>query len=275
MKKRMINLLLFLAVATAFAFMLPSSVFALTAEEVKAIAPAGSYCYEDTLTGDVWVLSGESWVKCDVVDNSKNLDSVVSYVRSKMIKREESITVLFATKSEGFSDICTGYSSNTDSVYTAFTLAKGELFKQRFDKGVYSLDGIADNKQRAVSGDYLKKNVVSSTLAPGRLIASDHTGEDGYRFFLMSFTFEYNTTQLQEQKVSEFVEKWNDTYVNNPNSVIQKAGLNANEKNYYIVKTAYKFLALNTIYDDDTRNNTANPAQYKSSHSAYGAFSAT
>ena len=272
MKKIILNFVMFFATVTAFCVILPSSAFALTAEEVGAIAPSGSYCYEDDENGDVWVQTNGSWVKCDVVDNSYNLDAVVSYVRQKMIKREENITVLFATKSNGFSDLCTGYESNSDPAYIDFTSEKAELFRQRFFSTVYSLDGIIDNKLRAVSGDYLRKNVTDYSLEVGRPIASDHTGEDGYRFFSVSFLFDYYTDAAQEQEISEFVEQWNNVYIKNSNSIVQKDGLTINEKNYYTVKTAYKFLALNTIYDYETRNNQANPTQYNSSHSAYGAF---
>lgn len=79
------------------------------------------------------------------------------------------------------------------------------------------------------------------------------------------------TTDREKELVKQYLEKWNEIYITN-NPVISSA--DKTDREYYIVKTIYNFLAKNTIYDDDVYNGkyTENDLRYRYAHTAYGAL---
>lgn len=99
-------------------------------------------------------------------------------------------------------------------------------------------------------------------------------GEESPVYINRAYASTYADTEKKEADFIAFAKKWQETFIDK-NEVIQSA-TNINEKNYYIVKTVYSFLADNTFYDKDVQKNTdgnygPETEQFKNSHSAYGA----
>lgn len=253
----------------------PFSAYALTAEDIPALAGGKFYYYVDGNENDQWVLTNGKWKHCDVVDNSSNLQDVVAKVRGEMIKRNTNFTLYIATKSDGYnaklntSDV--NYNSKASDLSNE-TIAK---IRNKINADIYKTDGITDNLEKARAGVYLDKLTltnVNTSSESGRLTASD-TGE--YSYYKLVVEIKYLTTAQKESKFDSFVQQWQKTFIEN-NAVIQNPSLNINEKNYYIVKTIYNFLSDNTIYDKNVQKNEggnfgADTEQYKNSHSAFGA----
>lgn len=248
---------------------LPMSASALTKDDITDLAGGKHYYYVDGNEDDQWVYTNGEWEHCDIVDNSDNLSAVTSSIRKEMINRNNSITLYIATKSDE-------YNEKVSETMTAEDLST-KYIKKIFDgivTDVYKTDGITDNLEKAKSGMYLDMNTLSitSTNESGRLRASD-TGE--YSYFKLCLNITYSSTALEEQRVDEFIQRWQKDFISS-NELI-KSQTNINKKNYYIVKTIYNFLSDNTLYDYNVKKNEdgsfgPETQQYKNSHTAYGAI---
>lgn len=254
----------------------PSSAFALTSEDIEALAPSGAYCYYvDGNEDDQWVLTNGKWEHCDVVDSGGNLEAIIEYIRNGMLNREENISITIATKSEGYNEKLNTSAPDYDTQKNNYSKLYAEKLSDYIADNIFNIDLVSDRFEKAKSGDYLRKQLANQISIPsyGRLQASDFCD---YSYYEFNFEIEYNTTAAMENKVDEFLAKWQTEFIDN-NSVIQNPDLTENERNYYIVKTIYSFLADNTFYDTNVKENTngefgPETGQYKNSHSAYGAL---
>lgn len=255
--------------------LLPISAFALTSDDIPALAEGKHYYYVDGNENDQWVFTNDEWQHCDIVDNSENLSAVTDAVRKEMIKRSTNISLYIATKTDGYNEKLDPSDPNYESNSEALSTPAIEKIFNSIIADVYKTDGITDNLEKAKSGIYLDMLTlsISSTNESGRLIASDW-GE--YSYYKLVLKAKYSTTAQMENKVNDFIQQWQKIFIED-NAVIQNPALNINEKNYYIVKTIYNFLSDNTIYDTNVKENTdgnfgPETDQYKNSHSAYGAM---
>lgn len=255
--------------------LLPISAFALTSDDIPALAEGKHYYYVDGNENDQWVFTNDEWQHCDIVDNSENLSAVTDAVRKEMINRNTNISLYIATKADGYNEKLDPSDPNYESNSEALSTPAIEKIFNSIIADVYKTDGITDNLEKAKSGIYLDMLTlsISSTNESGRLIASDW-GE--YSYYKLVLKAKYSTTAQMENKVNDFIQQWQKIFIED-NAVIQNPALNINEKNYYIVKTIYNFLSDNTIYDTNVKENTdgnfgPETDQYKNSHSAYGAM---
>ena len=103
----------------------------------------------------------------------------------------------------------------------------------------------------------------------GVLTASSDSPD--YDFYRITFNIGSHTTKAEEDMITEYLERFNEVYIKN-NETIKDAS--ADDKEYYIVKTIYNFLAKNTVYDMDVYQGKfdADTERYRYSHTAYGAL---
>ncbi|MDD6729211.1 MAG: hypothetical protein PUE08_08345, partial [Eubacteriales bacterium] len=218
----------------------PSSAFALTSEDIGALA-GGKHYYYNGSAEDQWVLTNNKWEHCDIVDSSENLDKVVSALRREMIKKNENVTFYIALSYDAYNEKLNPDSEDYKTQAEKLTDENINEIYNKIKSNIYKTDSITDNLEKAKSGDYLRKTVqtLSSTTNSGRISASDTEGAK-YSYYKLDFEIEYTTTAAMENKVDEFLAKWQTEFIDN-NSVIQNPDLTENERNYYIVKTIYSF----------------------------------
>lgn len=283
-KKILSAIIFFIAVLICFAIF-PLSAFALDASDIPNLADGKPYYYVDGKENDQWVLTENEWKHCDIVDNSADLDAVTEKVRHEMINRNEKITIYIATKADGYNSKLNA--SDIDYNEQANDLANANIYKMfsQITNSLYQTDNIKDNLERAKSGSYLEmltKNLVYTSQSR-RLGASDSSE---YSYYKLELDVKYTSTAQMENEVDSFLSKWQAEFIDS-NAVIQNAST-INEKNYYIVKTIYNYLAHNTLYDEDVyqynlsreksfdadKESLYGPdsGQFRNSHSAYGAL---
>ncbi len=223
---------------------LPLSAQAFDASDLyenKPVQNGEPQYYVDKSSESYWVASDNTWHKC-IYDNS-DYDTVTAGLRQAMYNRDDNYNVYFMVDKKS-----SGYGIN--SVFNTI------------DKQVYKDD------KTPYGGDYLESMSVAHLNDNSSKI---ETSSDSYNFYKMNIDIVNGTTKLEEDMVSSYLRRFNNIYIEN-NETIKNA--DGDEKQYYIVKTIYNFLAKNTIYDMSVYDGTSdeNTEQYRYSHSAYGAL---
>lgn len=232
---------LIIAVFTALIFAVPICAQAFDSGSLSENKPAQSgdpLYYADSANDSYWVVSENKWHQC-LYDNS-NYQGISSAVRQAMYNREEQYTGYFLVDKK----------AKADDISTIFNV---------IDEQVYE-DDKAPN-----GGDYLEMMSTLSLNSNSRLLASS----DDYDFYCISVDISNLTTKLEEDMISSFLEYFNNTYIIS-NDKIKNASYD--DRQYYIVKTIYNFLAKHTVYDMDVYQGTvdANSERFRYSHTAYG-----
>ena len=240
--------LMFFAVCALFLLILPISAQAAVHFEEEPYTSGDKY-YADSDSGEYWVVDGNKWRQCEAFDSSESLNTVTAKIRSAMINRDNGIAFYFVTDNK--------------------TVANGTVTAV-YDKVNESVFDPTDNP---ASGEYL--SMMSRYYDNGKSKNLDISNENGYGFFYISVSIDNDTTAYQEQQISDYVNEWNKQYIAS-NPVISSAS--KDEREYYIVKTIYNFIAKNTIYYNDLyldKDHTKYPTdgiEYKLAHTAYGAL---
>lgn len=260
-KKTSIGILLTLILTLICCIAMPTSAYALTADEVNDAAGKSNYYINPNDSSEHWFRSDKAWHRCDVVDSSNNLSEVTNAVRSAMINREKGVSLYIAVNNSNF--------ASKDNTTEASNQLATKTLKAVTDN-IYRIDSMTDNTLKAKSGDYLKFNCKIKAKSCSRFPTASIEGE--YNYYLLELSFDNLTTANQEKAIERFVEQWQSRFITN-NSVIKNT-LNQNEKEYYITKTIYNFAVLNTMYDYSVYSGIIgnDTQQYKNSHSAYGAI---
>lgn len=223
---------------------LPVSAQALDASDLYENKPVQSgepKYYVDKSTESYWVASDGAWHEC-IYDNA-NYDTVTAELRSTMYNREDHYSVYFMVDKK----------SSANSMETVFNTINKQVYND--DKTPYG-------------GDYLEFMSVAHLNRNSGLI---NTTSESYSFYKMNVDIVNNTTKLEEDMISSYLERFNKVYIEDNETIKNSEG---DERQYYIVKTIYNFIAKNTVYDMDVYEGTVgkDTEQYRYSHSAYGAL---
>lgn len=238
--------LLFLSFLTVAFILLPLSAEAAVHYEGEHSQAEQDY-YINTQEKEYWVATENEWHQCEVYDNSASLDTVTAKIRSAMLNRDDAISFYFVTSNAAFTDVGTVINKVNDTVYSP-------------------TDNIA-------SGDYLRQ--LSSFNDSGSSAELSVPNSEGYTFFYLNIAINNLTTSHQEELVKQYVDEWNEKYINQNDIIAASSG---DEREYYIVKSIYNFIAKNTTYDLDIYNDKdqskypLDSKQFAMAHSAYGAL---
>lgn len=209
--------------------------------ENKPVQGGEPLYYADAENNNYWVVSDEKWHEC-IYDNA-GYDKIIGEVRTAMYNRTDACTVYFALDKK----------ENPDSINTIFDIINKQVYND--DKAPYG-------------GDYLKFMSTISLNENSGMLSSSYNAEK-YDFYRITVNIDSLTTKEEEDMVSEYLERFNTVYIDT-NKTIQSAF--GDDRQYYVVKTIYNFLAKNTVYDMDvyTGKIAQNDERYRYSHTAYG-----
>ncbi len=214
-----------------------------TLYENKPVQSGDPLYFADSKNDNYWVVSQEKWHKC-IYDNS-DYDKLTDMVRQAMYNREDSCSAYFLVDKK----------ADADDIYHVFSAVENQVY---------------DDYATPYGGDYLKyMSKIELNENSGVLTASSNAPD--YDFYRITFNIGSHTTKAEEDMIAEYLERFNEVYIKN-NETIKNAS--AGDKEYYIVKTIYNFLAKNTVYDMDVYQGKfdADTERYRYSHTAYGAL---
>jgi sarcosine oxidase delta subunit len=210
--------------------------------ENKSYEKGDPLYYVNVQDDSYWVVSEGVWHKC-FYDNA-SYDRLTSDVQQAMYDRESSYSTYFVVDKNEENSLTNIFNILGEQVYNDTELPCG--------------------------GDYLQfMSTLELSGKSGKLTAS--SSSQSYDFYCIELVIDNMTTKQEEDMVSDYLDIINEYYIKN-NSVIQNAA--KDDREYYIVKTIYNFLAKNTVYDMDTYLNpeSVDSERYRYSHTAYGAL---
>lgn len=199
--------------------------------------------FADSGNDNYWVVSEGKWHKC-IYDNS-DYEGVTEGVRQAMYNRENSYSAYFLVDKK----------SNADDIYSVFSAIESQVY--------------ADD-ETPYGGDYLEFMSSIRMNENSGILAASSTSKS-YDFYCITVDIDNLTTKEEEDIITEYLERFNEVYINS-NETIKNA--TADNRQYYIVKTIYNFLAKNTVYDMDVYQGKIDrdSERFRYSHTAYGAL---
>lgn len=244
------NVLLYSVIVFVFAavclicFPLTAKAFdAGTLYENKPVQSGEPSYFADSVHDNYWAVSEGKWHKC-IYDNSA-YGKITDGVRQAMYNREDSYSTYFVVDKK----------VNEDDIYSIFSAVENRVY---------------DDYKTPYGGDYLKfMSRIELDEKSGLLTVSSNSQD--YNFYRITVNIGSHTSKAEEDMITEYLERFNDVYIKN-NETVKKAS--DADRQYYIVKTIYNFLAKNTIYDMDVYQGKfdSDSERYRYSHTAYGAL---
>ncbi|MCM1286399.1 MAG: fibronectin type III domain-containing protein [Acetobacter sp.] len=261
--KKIISLFLVASVMVTMLAVFPVSVKAVDFQEGQEYTAAdGEVFVVDNINNEYWVVSNSLWHSC-IYNDDKELTNLIADIQQAMYKRQDKYSAYFIVKDKYVSP---DGNSDSEDVYKRYLT---DLFNT-------ICEDVYNDSVSPYGSDYLEHLTLGITLGSESGYVTASSKSDEYSFYRIELSFEYSTTAHQEEQVNEFLQEWNEYYIENNKKISSSTG---SEREYYIVKTIYNYLTKNTVYDIDVYNDRFNNEQYpadsvryKVSHSAFGAL---
>ncbi|MCC8073324.1 MAG: hypothetical protein LIO62_04285, partial [Clostridiales bacterium] len=237
-----------------------------------------------SVQGDTyWFVTSGYWHQCQYnLSDSDSYNEFVEDLRNALYDRQSSFPSEYPVEYDGEGEAPDNFYPMSNPVIS-FVIDSSSVddldsYVQELLETVFE-DAFDDDAP--YGGDYLENMIVNESYTLGSYNSASSRSD--YKFYYISYEFDYATSAAEEDAVNDFLTQWNEIYVNS-NPTIQNA--TGERKEYYIVKTIYNYLCKNTVYDEDVYqgNITGSPEydeenlddaeemRYRLAHTSYGAL---